>query len=173
MTSRPLILGQAPSRGRDGCEPLSGRSGERLATLCGLDLAAFLARFERANLLDGYPGAAAKGDLFVSPGEARRLADEVVARLEGRTVVLLGSAVVAAFRVGWRAFEWHPHRGAAALAWCPHPSGVSLWWNERANVVRARAFWTALAAEPAGGPRVPRGGAAGPAPASPRRIHPR
>lgn len=35
---RPLIIGQAPSQGREDCEPLTGRSGQRLADFCGLTL---------------------------------------------------------------------------------------------------------------------------------------
>lgn len=146
MTSRPLIIGQAPGRCRPGDpgEPLAGRSGGRLASLCGLPLPEFLARFERDNLLTEFPGKAGKGDRFTSPREARRLAERFRPVVEGRRVVVLGFSTAAAFQITHRALVFAPYWGGL-FAFSPHPSGVSLWWNDPANAARARAFWSALA----------------------------
>lgn len=144
---KPLIIGQAPSRSSDPSEPLSGRSGCRLADLCGLDVATFLATFERANLLDHYPGAKLKGDEFVTTAEARTLAAGVRPRLRGRTVVVLGLVNAAGFGLTQPAFQFAPH-WEGLFAFSPHPSSVSRWWNDPANEARARAFWSALAREP-------------------------
>jgi uracil-DNA glycosylase len=147
-----LIVGQAPSRGRDGLEPLSGRSGRRLADLCGLTLEAFLARFDRVNLLAEWPGSAgAKGDAFPID-EARAAAESLAEVVAARDrIVLLGWNVARAFRFagdvdGW--FDWgRLSRDCGEVVVAPHPSGVNLWWNDPANVARARAFWRALAAD--------------------------
>ena len=135
-----VIIGQAPSRVSDPREPLSGRSGARLAALCGITLPEFLDRFDRRNLLDAWPGKAGKGDVFVGRGEARLLADGLRAALAGRPIVLLGANLAAAFRSTEPAFRFSPSR----IAWSPHPSGISRWWNDPANEERARRFWRSL-----------------------------
>lgn len=142
---KPLIVGQAPSRLSDPREPLSGRSGRRLAALCGMDLDGFLAAFERVNLIGSHPGkAAGKGDAFPM-ARARRAAVVVSARFHGREVVLLGGNVAAAFSVArMTLLHWHRAPGFE-FALCPHPSGVCLWWNDPANEKAARAFWRRLA----------------------------
>lgn len=144
--SRIIIIGQAPSRASDPREPLSGRSGARLASLCGLAMPEFLARFERWNLLDAHPGRreGVEGDVYVGVREARRLADGLLPALRGRFAVVLGATNAAAFRITAPAFEFHDV-ARCGLAWSPHPSGVSRWWNDAANEERARAFWRSLA----------------------------
>ena len=72
---RVLLIGQAPSRMSDPAEPLSGPCGGRLADLCGLSLPDFLARFDRVNLIDRFPGKAAKGDLFPVDRARRKVID--------------------------------------------------------------------------------------------------
>ncbi len=150
---KPLIVGQAPSRLSDPREPLSGRSGARLAALCGLSLDAFVVLFERVNLLDYFPGKAGKGDLF--PHEVARFsACAMTPKLRQRRTVLLGGKVAAAFHLHRRPLlEWFEEVGDGALvAVAPHPSGVSSWWNEPTNVVAARRFWRAFAKEAERGP---------------------
>lgn len=147
---RPLVIGQAPGPRSDPRQPLSGASGRRLALLCGLELAAFLAAFERINLLPAHPGKAGKGDDF--PLEtARHRADsmrEIVAARD--RVVLLGWNVARAFRVAGQVegfFEWTRFsRDCGEVAVCPHPSGISHWWNVPDNVAQASVFWRHLAA---------------------------
>lgn len=144
MSRRVLIVGQAPSRLSDPTEPLSGRSGERLARLCGLDLPSFLARFERVNVAPAWPGKAGKGDRYFGAREARRVADDLRSLTAGRSIVVLGSANAAAFRLTVPAFRFQ-QVGDARIAWSPHPSGVNRWWNEPENEARARVFWRQLA----------------------------
>jgi uracil-DNA glycosylase len=150
------VVGQAPGPNTDHREPLSGASGRRLAALCGVTLAEFLALFDRANLLDRWPGPKAKGDRF-DASEARMAACQFTPRLRRRRTVLLGRAVARAFHLHGRPmFEWLDEVGDGALvALAPHPSGISRWWNEPANARRARRFWRALAREAARGPAAP------------------
>lgn len=144
---KPLVVGQAPSRLSDPREPLSGRSGARLAALCGLDFPAFLTRFDRVNLIDAYPEKLGKGDAFDRVA-ARFAACNLTGRLGKRRTVLLGRAVARAFHFTAEPLAWIDEIGDGALvALCPHPSSVSLWWNDPANVESARKFWRALAAE--------------------------
>lgn len=147
---RPLIIGQAPSREHGEDEALSGRSGARLAELCGLTLVEFLEVFDRANLVETFPGKAGKGDRFPSPGEARSLAGRFKRVVGGRRVVVLGFSTAAAFGLTHPAMIFAPHWGAE-FAFSPHPSGVSRWWNDPENLRRATAFWleVARAARPA------------------------
>ena len=140
-----MLIGQDPGRQGTG-EPLSGKAGRRLAALCGLDLDAYLARFQRVNLLPVFPGKAGKGDRFPLP-PAREAARALLPTLEGRRVVLLGGRVAAAFGLH-RAplLVWMPIQGTW-VAVAPHPSGVSRWWNDPRNVRRAQRFWRAFAAQ--------------------------
>lgn len=143
---KPLIIGQAPSRLSDPVEPLSGRSGRRLADLCGLSMEAFLDAFERRNLVNEWPGPAdGDGDAFVTAGEARRLAQSFRPVVRGRRVVILGFSLAAGFGLTHPAMTFAPH-WEGEFAFCPHPSGVSRWWNDRGNEDRARAFWASVAA---------------------------
>lgn len=144
---KPLIVGQAPGPNTDPAEPLSGPSGRRLAALCGMDLADFLGRFDRVNLVDRFPGKAGKGDKF--PVNLGRRAALILSRdFAGRRVVLLGAHVA-------RCFELKPITppGAFVPMWggavtiFPHPSGISRWWNETENLRIANHFWTMLATQ--------------------------
>jgi len=144
---KPLIIGQAPSRRSVLGEPLSGRSGRRLAALCGLGRTSFLARFDRANLLSYWPGPSPSGGDRFPMAEAKAAAAamaEVVAARD--VVVLLGASVAGA--LGLRQLEplkWSRFaRDCAHVAVCPHPSGKSLWWNRPENVERAQSFWAEL-----------------------------
>lgn len=145
--SRPLIIGQAPSRLSDPTEPLSERSGARLSDLCGISVPEFLAGFERRNLIEEWPGKAGKGDRFVGLPEARRLAETCREAAAGRRVVVLGFSIAAAFRLTGPSLTFAAHWGGS-FAFCPHPSAVSRWWNDPANGARARAFWRELASTP-------------------------
>lgn len=140
----PLIVGQAPSRLSDPSEPLSGRSGRRLASLCALSLDEFLAAYQRVNLIDRFPGKAGKGDLF-PVAEARTAAKAILARRRPRRLVLLGGEVWRAFGLARppAPFLWL-QAGRHEVSLCPHPSGISLWWNDPRNVGQARSFWLQL-----------------------------
>jgi len=140
-----IVVGQAPGPSTDPAEPLSGASGRRLASLCGLDLPDFLARFERVNLLTTYPGRLGKGDAFPM-AFAREAAAAMAERVTSRRItVMLGLNVARAFgmqRLTFFELTRLPH-GYVVVA--PHPSGVSHWWNDPSNVSLARLFWRALA----------------------------
>lgn len=147
---KPILIGQAPGPRSDPEHPLSGRCGERLADLCGLSLPQFLDAFERANLIKRFPGKSGKGDHFPI-NEARKEVVELLifGRLAGRRVVLLGDHVATAFGFPAKQVErlrWNFVDGSGlSIAFCPHPSGISHWWNDKANVAKARRFWRELA----------------------------
>jgi hypothetical protein len=136
---KPLLIGLAPGRIGDG-EPLAGLCGRRLADLCDLDLDAYLARFDRINL---YPCQIDR--LYLS--EARRMADRLAERVAAREIaVFLGSDVGRAFLVRSPFFQWTKlSRDCGDVVVAPHPSGRNRWWNNPANVRRARMFWRNLA----------------------------
>jgi uracil-DNA glycosylase len=134
--TRPLIIGEAPSRTAGAARALDGRSGERLARLLGVGLDQLLERFETANLLERWPGPAGRKGAAFPARMAREAAERV--RLRG-SVLLAGRRVAAAFRLSAPYFEWATLRGAR-VAVIPHPSGVNRWWNDPANRERAAAF---------------------------------
>lgn len=141
---KPIIVGQAPSRNSDPSEPLSGRSGKRLAMLCGCTVDEFMQTFDRRNMIDYWPGSnAAKGDGFILHSRARIIAESLKADLRGRRVILLGRNVSNSFRVPFPLFEVAPLDGMAVSS-SPHPSGVNLWFNEKDNIEKACRFWRAL-----------------------------
>lgn len=142
MTSRPLIVGQAPSsRGPTPDGPLSGRAGKRVAALVGLETLA--PTFEVVNLLPTCPGRArGKGHRFPA-AEARAAAAMLERFSTHERVVLLGRGVARAFDLDLDPLERRVERDRRWLL-VPHPSGVNLWWNDKANVeaasVALRAF---------------------------------
>lgn len=160
---RPIIVGQAPSRISDPGEPLSGRSGARLAALCGLTLPDFLARFERINLVPDWQGKAGKGDASVTAPDARDRAGLLRAAFSGRRIVVLGAINAAAFGLDWPKFSFRSHWGGE-FAWSPHPSGFNLFWNDPIGAEIGRQFWSQLAQEsdPAPSPLSPASSAAVP-----------
>lgn len=160
MTARLVVVGQAPgSDWRPGQErsypALTGWASVRLSGLGGVSRVEWVTVFQRENVLDHFPGrAGGKGHLF-PPADARAAAERLAARLEGRDVVLLGSAVARAFGlVDAPPFAWVERRLVAtpvatlrSVVTTPHPSRANLWWNDPANVARARAFWSVTCAE--------------------------
>lgn len=129
----PILVGEAPSRDTEGLPPFSGRSGARLEELLGRPLRE---RFVVVNVLGRWPGrqGSEKGSAFPTAT---------------RGGVLLGQAFAAALGVHWtsqRYLRWEWLRdhdgmfGVETYAVLPHPSGVNLWWNDPANVERARRF---------------------------------
>lgn len=140
---RTVIVGQAPSRTSDPAEPLSGRSGQRLAELCGITMPDFLERFERINLLVGWQGKNGKGDRF-EPGAAPERVAQALLYLRARNVIILGAINSTSLGVIWPKLSFRPFN-AGNFAWCPHPSGINVWWNDRVNVAMARRFWTEAA----------------------------
>lgn len=137
-----LLIGQAPGPSSDPAEPLGGASGRRLALMCGLDLPSFLARFDRVNVLDEFPGKAGRGDAF--PAALARARRGVILDLcQGREVVVLGLQAAQALGLGGDFLRWRSATGFQ-YAIAPHPSGISHWWNSAGNVRRAQRFWRNL-----------------------------
>lgn len=139
MTTKILMIGQAPSRTGDPSRPLEGRIGRMLAGLAGMSFKDYLSRTERINLFSEWMGKAGKGDAWDAPA-ARERASELAGVLPGRTVLLLGRHIARAF--GRAAMPWMTWEDAfgGRLAVIPHPSGIVLWGNSRENRVAASAF---------------------------------
>lgn len=148
--SNALIIGQAPAQHDDPSMPITGRTGRRLADLMGIPFEQYLCTFDRANLLDRWPGKHGPGDAFpkveaLSGGVSlwnRYLYDM---NCTYDWVLLLGRSVE---RIMFRRppgpwLKWElilPQ--AMNMAVIPHPSGVNRWWNDASNVEAARQFLT-------------------------------
>ncbi len=132
-----MLVGEAPGpsvvRLRRPGEALTGAAGRRLAALAGVPLVTYLRRTERVNLLDAYPG-----ERWPS-AEARDRARSLLPRLAGRTTLLAGRRVAAAFGVDAPWYEWVELDGGR-VAVLPHPSGRSRYWNDPANRDAAAEF---------------------------------
>lgn len=140
---RPLVVGEAPNRTGMMNRPIDGRCGSILAALGGVDVAEFLRLFARANVLDAWPGpGASKGSQFPM-AEARVGAAKLAKKfVGGRLVILLGHRTAAAFGVRDGYLAKRRVDGADVVV-LPHPSGINRWYNDPANVARARRFMRA------------------------------
>lgn len=154
MTDERVILcGQAPGKGGDPRRPLvGGITGHRLRQLSGLSQDDYIAAFDRCNVIDYWPGyARPKGDEF-----PMKIAREAAAKKQmawnGRRVVFVGIAVAEAFRVDPKIplFTWKtrtvqvPADLVFEFAVMPHASPINRFWNDPANVARARGFFESL-----------------------------
>lgn len=129
-----LIIGQAPARTDDPRHPLSGRTGKRLADMMRIPMIDFLNGFDRANLINHWPGSAKGGGDLFDIAEAARSAvalREIVRAY--RFVLLLGNGVAEAFRYDDGKFRWVTKWNGYKMAMMPHPSGISRWWNSGEN----------------------------------------
>lgn len=124
-----LIIGQAPSRTSDPDEPLTGRSGRRLADLLGVAFDVVLTS-ERRNLnhkwtqkngRDGFDGR-----------EAADTAERIMSEDGPKRVVILGAKVAGAFGLTWKPLHSERAFGRSFLM-IPHPSGLNRWWNDSKN----------------------------------------
>lgn len=146
---RCLVLGPAPGAKwnyEPDPQPLSGRSGKRLADCCGLGLSEFLALYDRRNLIDYFPGKrpSGRGDITPAPVLPLDLLNNVNPP-EHKIVVGLGRTVAEALGIPRNAewFKLYLKRRWIAVA-APHPSGMSLWWNDKRHVEQANEFWSTL-----------------------------
>lgn len=145
--TRVLLVGEA--FGSAGALPerfaLTGRAGRHLADLAGISTVAYLRRTRRTNLVETDEDWSDR--VAVRSGAARVLAE--MARHE--RVVVLGVRSAGALGIAdWPLFDWLPYvvttldghpLWTTLVARAPHPSGRNRWWNDPANVERARAFW--------------------------------
>ncbi len=148
--SNALIIGQAPAQHDDPSQPITGRTGRKLASLMDMSFEEYQCTFDRANLLDEWPGRRnmGVGDAFPLE-EVRRSAYSLWSTYLGVTscqydwVLLLGRAVENAFG-GRKPMPWMKWElimpQAMKVAVLPHPSGVNRWWNETANKRAAKRF---------------------------------
>jgi uracil-DNA glycosylase len=136
---KPIIVGQAPARGRDEAPAFTSASGARLAKLAGVgttgeDLQKY---FETMNLTSRYGGKQGKGDRFdlaAARSTAGNLLEWLAGQEQSRTVLFMGRGVAKAFGFGKKQYlepwVWKFH----TLVVFPHPSGVNRWWNDPWNV---------------------------------------
>lgn len=135
--TRPLILGEAPSRSGDRywmC-PLSGAVGERLARWAGVEPDPDGSRygrwywplvevFELRNLLERYPGPAGRGAALPT-GPARQAWVDLLPELTGRTVVLLAARIPAVAGLPTYFYAWQRPSWCARAVVLPHPSTLN------------------------------------------------
>ncbi len=137
MSGMVVFVAQTPTlalaKVGNGSPFAADRCIDRLARLCNLSSTSQLR--ERAWLLN-LDRRLAHND----SQQARMIAEQMM----GRRIVLLGLKVAAAFGLHklplleWQNVVAHGTRFKAAR--CPHPSNVNQWWNDDANVKRARHF---------------------------------
>lgn len=151
---RPLLIGQAPGPNTDPELPLfpvpRTSAGGRLQQMMGITRGEYLTRFERINLLYGFPGKDGSGEDKFPARMARAAAQTVKPLLAGRTVVLVGRNVAEAFQLEADFFEWvdwpvrrrfYRETGLSRAVVIPHPSGRNHWYNDPLNRELAREFW--------------------------------
>ena len=141
LVDRILLIGQAPSRGGDPTRPLEGKIGEKIASLAGMEFAQYLARTDRMNVLDRWPGKnGGKGDSFPMIA-ARCAAAGKSSMLAERVVMFVGKASAAAFglRTEYLTWSWSAELSCRFFI-LPHPSGIVRWWNDSTNVQQAAKF---------------------------------
>ncbi len=123
---RTLVIGMCNPHSRDPRDALAtwprGSAGHRLWQLSGMTLAAYARAHERVNLVSGP---------FWVQREARRAAEELLCRVSGRRVVVLGSTTW--LTLGLPEGTWPvSHRGATWYK-VPHPSGRCRAYNDPAT----------------------------------------
>lgn len=107
--------------------------------MLGVSLDHFLSLVEAVNLFPRFPGRSTdSGDDF-NLDDAKKKAAELLPRLKGRTAILAGSNVVAAFGLSLAPLEVVRSDGVR-WALLPHPSGLNRWYSREANWQAARRF---------------------------------
>lgn len=120
----------------------TGTCGERLAELAGVGFHDWLAVTDRHNVLDRWPGAGKKGDLF-SRAEAALGVIRLLPVVSGRVVLFLGHRSAGAFSISDEYLRWSERmvgKFRFYSATFPHPSRINRWWNDPKNRKRAERF---------------------------------
>jgi hypothetical protein len=99
----------------------------------GLSVKDYIRGFERANLCAG------EWSMREAREAAREIGSRAMTEQSGRTWILLGSKVCAAFGVDYLPFTWLSTAKTVVL---PHPSGRARAWNEPGAFDRAREVLT-------------------------------
>ena len=142
--SKPLIIGEQPSKNGNPEQPLEGRIGHRMAEWMGITYEQYLDFFVRVNLLPQRIEYSGKGTDF-NVKLARRSAKQIEETFTpGRIVVICGKRAASAFGiVKTDYFEWFALNHAKAVI-VPHPSGVNRWFNDPSNEMKMMAFCRVL-----------------------------
>jgi uracil-DNA glycosylase len=136
-----IFVGAAPSRVSDPAEPLSGRSGQRLASILGMSFDRLLLHARR-NVNTRFPGRhkGADGfDLLEGLEQARIL---LSACREGDLVVLLGVNVARVFGFAYKPLAAFANPGGITFFILPHPSGLNRYWNKPSNRLIAQTLFS-------------------------------
>lgn len=117
---------------------ITGKLGESLARLAGVERLLLYSRCERRNLNARFNGKVGKGDVF-NLAEGKETAARIFHETAATRIVLLGRQVAACF--GFRDAEFCKvyDRGGKRFLILPHPSGINTWWNEPGNKKLAEA----------------------------------
>lgn len=151
--SEILLVGQSCAQGQDPRSPLSpyggaNQTGPRLCAMLGMPETTYLVAFDRANVINRWPGRATRGEGPRFPvSEARDGWRALTRLLWHRHVVLFGQPIARiAFDGGeppelftWTPLEVAPGR-TVHVAVCPHPSTRNRWWLDAANRAAGEAF---------------------------------
>jgi hypothetical protein len=129
---KPMILGMVKNdASKEVLDPMYG-SGRRLVAIVGRRV---FDEYDRMNMLDG--------NTWRTFG-ARRRANEVIKKLEGRKVMVLGADV-------WDALRLPPCQHFQAVdkygsKWyrVPHPSGLNIMYNDKAVRAQTRDLFKAV-----------------------------
>lgn len=133
---RPVLVGMNNPLSSDPRYALAafpqGVTGHRIYQMLhertGCTRAAYMRAFDRRNAL-----TARRWDV----NEARRESGDLMSRLAGRRVCVLGRDTLNALylRGTVRPLEWQEHDQGAQWCYMPHPSGLNLWYNDEVNKI--------------------------------------
>jgi uracil-DNA glycosylase len=137
MSERLLIIGEdyGDSVDNEYCVEtlaLTGQSGQRLASLMGVDLLTFVEQTDRTNIVTRPADWKDRGAVII--GAAR-----VAKMMRGRRVLLLGHKVSDVLGLHPTLFTWTEGPGCV-YAVLPHTSGRNRFYNSEENVEIARQF---------------------------------
>ena len=135
MTSKPILIGEAPSKRGDSTKPLDYKCFERLGAV---KMNLFYTREPIENNGGRWPSKEADR----KAGEiARDLFLKIGVYSSSCPVLFVGKRVAKAFDFEEDYFVWRTHWGGGfRCAIFPHPSGLNRWWNDTRNRRRAAEF---------------------------------
>lgn len=114
---------------------LSGASGQAIARLLDIPLAAFLRCSCRQNLNRRFLGRKSRGDSF-DRVEGTITANKILLNDRFRKVVVLGREACECFALSYQPLSAFLHLNKLFFV-LPHTSGLNLWWNSKRNQQQA------------------------------------